>query len=55
MTDEAKCPFPNGVATRVTGNQSNAQWWPNQLNCLLYTSVVRRSDATTGIIGTLAA
>jgi catalase-peroxidase len=32
MTDEAKCPFPNGVATRVTGNQSNAQWWPNQLN-----------------------
>jgi catalase-peroxidase len=32
MTEKAKCPFPNGVATRVSGNQSNREWWPNQLN-----------------------
>ena len=31
MTAESKCPFPSG-ARRA---QSNAQWWPNQLNLAL--------------------
>jgi len=28
MTAESKCPFPSGARR----SQSNAQWWPNQLN-----------------------
>ncbi len=31
MTDEAKCPFTSGKNT-LAGAQSNADWWPNQLN-----------------------
>jgi catalase-peroxidase len=30
---EAKCPFPHGTLKHtVAGTQSNARWWPNQLN-----------------------
>jgi catalase-peroxidase len=33
MSGESKCPFSDGVRTNpVTGAQSNADWWPNQLN-----------------------
>jgi len=35
MTEENKCPVVGGASTRVTGNQNNAQWWPNQLNIKL--------------------
>ncbi|MBP6903262.1 MAG: catalase/peroxidase HPI [Burkholderiaceae bacterium] len=31
MTDLSKCPFHAG-ARATQGTQSNAQWWPNQLN-----------------------
>ena len=34
MTDEAKCPFTSGEHT-LAGAQSNANWWPNQLNLKL--------------------
>ena len=29
---EAKCPFHSAGARTTAGAQSNAQWWPNQLN-----------------------
>jgi len=33
MTDEAKCPFSSGAVKHMTaGTQTNANWWPNQLN-----------------------
>ena len=33
MSAEAKCPFSGGARTHVlAGAQSNADWWPNQLN-----------------------
>ncbi len=33
MSEEAKCPFSGGARTHVlAGAQSNADWWPNQLN-----------------------
>ena len=33
MTTEAKCPFAGNVTKNtVTGSQSNANWWPEQLN-----------------------
>ena len=32
MTSEAKCPFHNGGARTTQGEQSNADWWPKQLN-----------------------
>ncbi len=32
MTTEAKCPFHAGGARTTQGAQSNADWWPNQLN-----------------------
>ncbi|MGB7653767.1 MAG: catalase/peroxidase HPI [Acidimicrobiales bacterium] len=32
MTDENKCPVVGGVYTHVGGSQTNAEWWPNQLN-----------------------
>jgi catalase-peroxidase len=33
MLGEAKCPFSNGARKHaVAGAQSNANWWPNQLN-----------------------
>lgn len=33
MPDEAKCPFPHAARkATVAGAQSNADWWPNQLN-----------------------
>ena len=32
MSNETKCPFSSNVQTStVTGSQSNADWWPNQL------------------------
>ena len=31
MSTEAKCPF-SGASRAVVGTQSNANWWPNQLN-----------------------
>ena len=34
MSDEAKCPFTSGKHT-LAGAQSNADWWPNQLNLKL--------------------
>jgi len=32
MSNENKCPVTGGANTRVAGNQTNDQWWPNQLN-----------------------
>jgi catalase-peroxidase len=32
MTSEAKCPFHAAGARTTHGAQSNADWWPNQLN-----------------------
>ncbi|QKE64126.1 catalase/peroxidase HPI [Aquipseudomonas campi] len=33
MSNEAKCPFSGGAGSpTVAGAQSNANWWPNQLN-----------------------
>ena len=32
ITSEAKCPFHNGGARTTHGEQSNADWWPKQLN-----------------------
>ena len=33
MADEAKCPFPHGTLGQTTSaGQSNATWWPEQLN-----------------------
>jgi catalase-peroxidase len=33
MSTEAKCPFPHGASSRaIAGTQTNADWWPNQLN-----------------------
>ncbi|MCZ8112065.1 MAG: catalase/peroxidase HPI [Betaproteobacteria bacterium] len=32
MTAEVKCPFHTGGARATQGAQSNAHWWPNQLN-----------------------
>ncbi len=34
MSNDAKCPFSGGAAGSHTtaGSQSNADWWPNQLN-----------------------
>ena len=32
MTSEAKCPFHTAGARTTQGAQSNAAWWPNQLN-----------------------
>ena len=33
MSNESKCPFTGGQA--ATGNRSNRDWWPNQLNLKL--------------------
>ena len=33
MSTEAKCPFSGGAGSHtVSGSQTNAAWWPNQLN-----------------------
>jgi catalase-peroxidase len=32
MSDESKCPVVGGSYTHVGGSQTNAVWWPNQLN-----------------------
>ena len=33
MSTEAKCPFSGGAGSHtVSGAQTNAAWWPNQLN-----------------------
>ncbi|MBT9488918.1 MAG: catalase/peroxidase HPI [Rubrivivax sp.] len=32
MSNEAKCPFHTAGARTTHGAQSNADWWPNQLN-----------------------
>ena len=32
MSSEAKCPFHTAGARTTQGEQSNAHWWPNQLN-----------------------
>jgi len=32
MADETKCPFSNGVHKTIAGTQTNADWWPNQLD-----------------------
>jgi catalase-peroxidase len=34
MSNESKCPFAGGAGshTKVSGSQTNADWWPNQLN-----------------------
>jgi len=32
MSQEAKCPFHTAGARTIQGAQSNAHWWPNQLN-----------------------
>ena len=33
MSNEAKCPFSGGAGTHsIAGTQTNANWWPNQLN-----------------------
>src|SRR6202453_4399022 len=32
MNDEGKCPVVGGSYTHVGGSQTNAEWWPNQLN-----------------------
>ena len=32
MSEETKCPFSSGVRKTIAGTQTNADWWPNQLN-----------------------
>jgi len=32
MSSESKCPFHSAGASTTLGAQSNAHWWPNQLN-----------------------
>ncbi len=32
MADETKCPFSSGVHKTIAGTQTNADWWPNQLD-----------------------
>jgi catalase-peroxidase len=32
MSDESQCPVVGGSYTHVGGSQTNAEWWPNQLN-----------------------
>ena len=32
MADETKCPFSSGVRKTIAGTQTNADWWPNQLD-----------------------
>jgi catalase-peroxidase len=33
MSNESKCPFSGGVGSHaLAGAQTNAAWWPNQLN-----------------------
>ncbi|WP_348945448.1 catalase/peroxidase HPI [Chitinibacter sp. FCG-7] len=45
MSNEAKCPF-SGVANKhtLTGAQSNADWWPNQLNLKILHQHSSKSD-----------
>ena len=34
MSDQAQCPFSGGARTQAIARsgQTNADWWPNQLN-----------------------
>ena len=48
MSTESKCPFPHGARSNaVTGTQSNANWWPNQLNL----SILHQHSAKSNPMG----
>ncbi len=45
MSNEAKCPFSGGAGSHaVAGAQSNASWWPNQLNLKMLHQQSTKSD-----------
>src|SRR5512139_261540 len=45
MSSEAKCPFSGGArSSAVTGAQSNADWWPNQLKLNILHQHSAKSD-----------
>ena len=45
MSTQAKCPFSGGAQKHTTaGAQSNANWWPNQLNLKILHQHSSRSD-----------
>ncbi len=45
MSNEAKCPFSGGAGSHaVAGAQSNASWWPNQLNLKMLHQQSAKSD-----------
>ena len=47
MTTEAKCPFAGNVTKNiVAGSQSNANWWPEQLNLKILHQHSALSDPT---------
>jgi catalase-peroxidase len=49
MSTEAKCPFAGGPRTQATARsgQSNADWWPNQLNL----TILHQHPATSDPMG----
>ena len=48
MTPESKCPFSGSTQTRTTaGSQSNADWWPHQLNL----SILHQHSALSNPMG----
>jgi catalase-peroxidase len=44
MTEESKCPVVGGAYTHVGGSQTNAEWWPNQLNVSILNGHSRAAD-----------
>lgn len=45
MTSEAKCPFPHATRPNtLAAGQSNANWWPNQLNLAILHQHSSESD-----------
>ncbi len=45
MSNEAKCPFSSGAGKQtLAGTQTNASWWPNQLNLKMLQQQSSASD-----------
>ncbi|WP_395789292.1 catalase/peroxidase HPI [Aquimonas sp.] len=45
MSSESKCPFAGGTGSHaVATGQSNASWWPNQLNLKMLSTQSSKSD-----------
>ncbi|MDL2339127.1 MAG: catalase-peroxidase, partial [Pseudomonadota bacterium] len=46
MSNEAKCPFSSAARTQATARsgQTNADWWPNQLNLKILHQHASQSD-----------